>query len=137
MQTLTEGQPQDLFGAVTLPTAMTRDLNLKLGNLIDVTVNALQAGLRIPVAVTRDLWNLYIEQPSMVDETRRVMDVLIACRAAKIGLPTMQCRTDLEFYCTHHVDESGVPMRSPFKVILGPDEHGEPVLTVLMLNEDL
>jgi hypothetical protein len=58
------------------------------GDLVDVTETAKEAGFKYPVALTRTVWNTYVEVPAGVegqDEAGRLWDILFMLRLAARG----------------------------------------------------
>src|SRR3954451_3983219 len=114
----------------------TRADALRDGVLIDVSATAREAGIRWPVALTRAAWERCVKVPPGVacqDEAGRLWDVLFllalaARRGGGAGGPF------------------GVPVpgdtreRTPplvrLKALGGPGDGGEPVLTVMLPDED-
>ncbi len=135
------GTLEDFFGSVIQST--TRERRLQCGDLVDVTETAMEAGLQIPVAITRNAYDLYVEwsfsdsreQDVYQDEARRLWYLLSMSRGAKIGPPGYEYHTEMEFYCVPRDGKTKFPLRLAFKVISGPDDQDDPVITILMPNE--
>lgn len=112
------------------------------GVLIDVTETAQQFGFKIPVALTDGVWSDCVkwspsdsEAQTHQDEGARLGDVLwMAYLAAKAGkgvsvVPFQLLRIPRDGRDTK-------PRLTRLKMIIGPGDAGEPVLTILLPNED-
>jgi hypothetical protein len=105
--------------------------------LIDVSATAREAGIRFPVALTAGAWGKCVAVPPSVecqDEAGRLWDVLwlLAC-AAKRGADGREVRFGV------HVRNDNRPHAPPLvrlKVLCGPGDQGEPVVTIMLPNED-
>lgn len=122
----------------------TRAAALADGVLVDVSPLARQAGWRYPVAVTLAVWTLIATIPagSGQDVTGRTWDVVyLAARAAKrapAGADTLQFSVILT---TEKTDARGRRRLEwqhleTLRAVVGPGDAGEPVVTIMLLNED-
>lgn len=106
------------------------------GNLIDVSNTAKEAGFKWPIALTCAVWNEYVRVPEGVDgqdEAGRLWDILVMLITA-IRLETHKGRALL-----FQVMVRNEPRRTTvvaLKAISGPDDDGEPCLTVMLPDED-
>jgi hypothetical protein len=115
----------------------TRADALRDGVLIDVSATAKEAGIRYPVALTRAVWERCVTVPPGVhcqDEAGRLWDVLWLLRWT-IG------RSDggPEIRYGVHVRDDNRERTAPLvrlKALCGPDDDGEPCITVLLPDED-
>ena len=115
----------------------TRADALRDGVLIDVSATARKAGILWPVALTCTVWGQCVRVPVGVlcqDEAGRLWDVLWMLRLA-IG------RSDggAEVRFGVHVKDNnceGTPPLVRLKAMCGPGDQGEPVVTVMMPDED-
>lgn len=118
----------------------TRAQAIEDGVLVDVSETAREAGFRLPVAMTRAAWDDCVEWSEIdnqrqiyQDEAGRLWDVLwMACRAARRG--GQEIRFQL-----YRVPRGGRGTRSrlvTLKALCGPGDQGEPVVTILLPNED-
>jgi hypothetical protein len=128
---------ENIFGEVI--HSYTRAQAIEDGMLIDVTETAKEAGFRMPVAVTTRVWTQCVEVPAKVqgqDEMGRLWDVLWLCRH-KIG-SSRDAGGDTLFFQVHvrNDNRAGMPPLVTLKVICGPGDQGEPVLTVMLPDED-
>ena len=129
------------FGPVIF--AYTRAQAIEDGILVDVSETAREAGFRIPVAVTRTVWDRLIALPEgylgFQGEGGRLWDVLwmarhYALRASNSDRVRMcvlvrDIRKDLR-------DSNRPPHRHFPIVAIGAGDAGEPVVTVMFPEDD-
>ncbi|RUR71848.1 hypothetical protein EJP67_32860 [Variovorax guangxiensis] len=122
---------------------VTRADLLEMGDLVDVSTTAKEAGFKIPVALTRAVWADCVEWSptdthrtgAAQDEAGRLWDVLcIAMFAARqnknTGLLTYQLRRVAR-------DGQGLtPQLVDLKMVCSGGDDGEPVITILQPSED-
>ena len=135
MSNMNDGE--NIFGEVI--HSYTRAQAIEDGMLIDVTETAKEAGFRMPIAVTARVWAECVEVPAKVqgqDEIGRLWDVLWVCRH-KIS-SSGDAGGDTLFFQLHVRNDNrpGLPPLVMLKVVCGPGDQGEPVLTVLHPDED-
>jgi hypothetical protein len=109
---------------------------LRDGVLIDVSAMAREAGIRWPVALTRAAWERCVSVPPGVvcqDEAARLWDVVYLLRCA-IGRSSgagvrfgVHVRND---------NRDRTPPLVRLKAVSGPGDDGEPVITVMLPDED-
>ena len=123
--------------------AYTRAQAIEDGILVDVSDTAREAGFKIPVAITRTVWNRLIALPEgyggFQDERGRLWDVLwmahhYALRASNSDRVTMcvlvrDIRKDLR-------DSTRAPRKHFPIVAIGAGDAGEPVVTVMFPEDD-
>ncbi len=105
------------------------------GVLIDVTATAREAGIVYPTAVTAAVHHSYVRVPDGVtgqDERGRLWDVLWMLRFAIARSP----EGDFLIYTVFVKADDGLPKPGKLKAICHPGDEGEPVITVLMPDED-
>jgi hypothetical protein len=115
--------------------AYTREQAIADGVLQDVSATATEAGFRFPVAVTSAVWAEYVAVPAACpwqDETGRLLDILTMLRHAISAGPTGQliCFTVLV------QNDDSCPQPVKLKALCGPGDHCEPVITVMLPDED-
>jgi hypothetical protein len=131
----TEWPPADrLFTEADVIYTYTRAQAIADGVLVDVTEMAQEAGIKTPVAVTAAVWSLIHDIPprfqGIQDIDGRAWDVLwMASLAARRnrGESALLYRLIL-----HH----GRKTYATLKMMIGPGDDGEPVVTILLPNED-
>lgn len=120
----------------------TRKEAIDDGVLIDVTQSAIEAGFKIPVAATRAVWDQYIEWTNEDDKKQtaqhqsgRLWDVLwmlfIACKRSRDA-------SEIRYYL-YVVPRDGRTKRAKkitLKSVIGGGDEGEPVITIMLPNED-
>jgi hypothetical protein len=118
--------------------AYTRAQAIEDGVLVDVSEMAREAGIKFPVAVTSAVWGKYVEVPEGVtcqDETGRLWDILWMFRraAAKFSGSTLL----FELYVRNH-NRDRLDSRDlvTLKAICGPGDTPEPVITIMLPDED-
>ncbi len=121
----------------------TRAQALEDGVLIDASALAQQAGFVLPVAITAQAFAdcvAWREADNLAqvhqDETARLWDVLfMAAHAARSSSGSGSC-TLFELYRVPKDGHSADPAPVRLKLVVGPDDHGGPVATILLDGED-
>ena len=126
-----------MFEEADLIHSYTRADALRDGVLIDVSAVAREAGIRYPAALTRAAWQHCVAVPPGVpcqDEAGRLWDVLWMLRCAiarqnggRVVLFALHVRND---------NRERTPPLVRLKAVCGPGDGGEPVLTVMLPDED-
>lgn len=115
----------------------TRAQALEDGVLIDATELAKEAGFRIPVALTHAAWASYVAVPEGVtgqDETGRLWDVLtMLYHAIRRGEGGSETAFHLH---VRNSEEPGEPPLVELKAHCGPGDDAEPVITIMLPDED-
>ena len=131
----------DLFGEVI--SSYTRTDALDDGALIDVTSAAKEVGITYPVALTQGAWTKAVAMTKAAaracnDERARLHDVVRMLKyAIKSGAPT-QPHGDGQIMAfqlrvvTTSVRQSLITLHA----LVGPGDNMEPVITVMLLDED-
>lgn len=130
---------ESLFGNVIY--AYSRADAIADGTLIDVTEPAREAGFRLPVALTAAAWADCVEwsaadsqRQTLQDEAGRLWDVVwmasIAARQAQGE------RVAFQLYRVPRGGRATRPRLTTLHLHIGPGDAGEPVITILMPNED-
>lgn len=139
MQTNTNTM-NEIFGEVIY--SYTRAQAIDDGNLVDVSETATEAGFRVPVALTRAAWADCVEwseedsrRQTHQDQAARLWNVLwMAFLAARRAKGEQSLRFQL-----YRVPRGGRGMRPRLTQLvcnIGPDDQGEPVITIVMPGED-
>ncbi len=121
----------------------TRAQAIEDGFLVDVSDTAREAGFRIPVAVSRTVWDRLIALPEgyrgFQDERGRLWDVLWMARyyalsasgsdRVKMSVLVHDIRKDLR--------DSNRPPRRHFAIVaIGADDDGGPAITIMFAEDD-
>lgn len=116
----------------------TRAQALEDGVLVDVSEIAKEAGIKFPVALTAAVYGKYVEVPDGVtaqDKTGRLWDVVWMFRmtARKTDGDTLM----FKLYVRNHNRER-LDLRDlvTLKAVCGPGDQGEPVITIMLPDED-
>lgn len=116
--------------------AYTRRQAIEDGVLFDASKLAQEAGFKWPVAVTAAVYGNCVRVPAGVDgqdETGRLWDIVTMLRHA-IRAATTQ-GPELRFQLLVRNDERAAQLVT-LKAVIGPDDDGNPCLTVMELCED-
>lgn len=143
----------DLFGEADIISIYSRADAVADGTLIDVTDVAQEAGLRYPVALTIAAWGECVawndddtrRKGVPQDEAGRLWDVLwmlaVAIKAknthnrrARVNEP--EDRVDYQLYVVPRDGAAQRPRLTRLKAVVGPGDDLEPVITVMLPNED-
>ena len=130
----------ELFGDVIY--SYTRAQAIADGVLVDVTETAREAGFRWPVAITQAAWQDCVawsdddnHRQVCQDESGRLWDTLwmafVAIRGANGG-------SQME-YQLYRVPRDGTSIEAQLttlKLVCGPGDTGEPVITLMLPGED-
>lgn len=130
----------DFFGEMIY--GYTRSQAIEDGELVDVSDIAKQSGFKIPVAVTRAVWDQYIEwtdedddRQAIQDQSGRLWDVLwmlyVACKRNK--------DESYIIYGLHVIPRDGSsksPTLVKLKAVICGGDEGEPVITIMLPDED-
>lgn len=118
----------------------TRAQALEDGVLVDLTSWAKETGFKIPVACTSEVWHRYIVPPAGTrelgqSERGRAHDVLWMLFLSIQGSRKTTDKDRLLFKVLFLQTPSRTETVS-LKSICGPGDRGEPVLTIMMPDED-
>ena len=121
----------------------TRAQAIEDGQLIDVSETAHEAGFTLPVAMTTTVWAECITwteddnaKQTYQDESGRLWDVLFM---AFHGIRTSKASGDQLLYQLYRIQRDGYSTEAELvtlKLIIGPGDTPEPVITILLPNED-
>lgn len=106
------------------------------GVLVDAGPLAAEAGFQYPVALTFAAWHASVTVSSTDgthDENSRLWDVLNVLR---FSIQAMGGHTSRVDFCVDVADEQERVTTVPLKSLCGPGDHGEPVITILLPDED-
>jgi len=121
----------------------TRAQAIEDGQLIDVSETAQEAGFTLPVAMTATVWadcvawtDDDIEKHAYQDESDRLWDVLFM---ASHSIRTSKDSGDQLLFQLYRIPRDGHSTEAvlvTLKLIIGPGDTPEPVITILLPNED-
>jgi hypothetical protein len=115
--------------------AYSRAQAIEEGVRVDVSSVARQAGIRFPVAMTRTVWGKYVEVPQRVncqDESGRLWDILWMFQAqARRGGNTLLFKLHVR-----NDNRERIPPLVTLKAVCGPGDTPEPVITIMLPEED-
>ena len=129
------------FGPVI--ATYTRTEAIEEGVLVDAGTMAKEAGFKWPVTLTSAAWSDCVawtdedsERQIYQDQSGRLWDVLYM---ASHAIRTSKDLGDRMLFQLYRVPRDGQSMeaeRVTLKLIVGPGDHGEPVVTILLPDED-
>jgi hypothetical protein len=125
-----------MFGPDDVIHCYTRAQALADGVLVDVSVTAREAGVRFPVALTRAVWERCVTVPPGVrcqDEAGRLWDVAFMLSMAARRSAGSETRFVLH---VRNDNRRRTPPLVRLKALCGPGDGGEPVVTVMLPDED-
>jgi hypothetical protein len=126
-----------MFEEADLIHRYTRAQAVEDGVLIDVSTVAREVGITYPVALTRAAWGRCVTVPPGVecqDEAGRLWDVLflLACAIRRSdGGPEVRFGVHVR-----NDNRERTPPLVRLKALCGPGDAGEPVVTVMLPDED-
>ncbi len=125
---------EEVFGPVI--SSYSRAQAIEDGVLVDVSETASEAGITFPVAVTSAVWAKYVEVPDDVqcqDEAGRLWDILWMFRCgAKVSGGSI---LSFGVHVRNDNRERTPPLRQ-LKAMCGPGDDAEPVITIMLPEED-
>ena len=130
---------EETFGEVI--HSYTRAQAIEDGELVDVshTADRKGAGIRYAVALTRSVWNRHVEVPTGVtgqDMTGRLWDILWMFKLES-RKPRPQPTDEILFKVhVRNANKEGTPPLITLKALCGPGDDGEPVITIMLPEED-
>ncbi len=116
----------------------TRGQAIADGTLVDVTDQAQEVGIKLPTAVTREVWEAYVALSDVArdagnDERGRLHDILWMFRCAAVRAPKDASELLYELLV---VTENPDPTLVTLKAICGPGDDFRPVITILLPEQD-
>jgi hypothetical protein len=113
------------------------------GVLVDVTETAKEAGFVWPVAITRATWEDCVawsdedsKRQTYQDLSGRLWDVLWMASFAIRSSKGSACQLLYELFRVPRGGRGQKARRTTLKLITGPGDSGEPVVTILLPHED-
>jgi len=139
--TSNEHSADSFFGNVI--STYTRSQAIEDGVLIDAGTMANEAGFKWPVALTADVWTDCVawndadsQQQVHQDQSGRLWDILYM---ASHAIRTRKGSGDRLLFQLYRVPRDGRSTDAvlvTLKLIVGPGDAGEPVITILLPHED-
>ena len=131
----------NLFGEVIY--SYTRAQAIDDGVLIDATEMAREAGFKWPVALTAAAWSDCVawsdadnERQVYQDQSGRLWDVLFMASFAVRTANNAKRQLQFDLLRIPRNGRSTTSQRLTLKLILGPGDGGEPVITIMLPGED-
>ena len=131
----------EFFGDVI--SMYTRAQAIEDGQLIDVSETAEEAGFTLPVAMTATVWadciawtDDDIEKQAYQDESGRLWDVLYMAYHGIRASKDSGARLLYQLYRVPRDGRSTKAELTTLKLIVGPGDTPEPVITILLPNEN-
>ena len=138
--TANEYSTESFFGEVI--STYTRAQAIEDGVLIDAGPTAKEVGFKFPVALTSAVWADCVawtdsdsQKKPFQDQSGRLYDVLFM---AAFAIQTSADSGDRLLYELYRVPRDGYSTEAKpvtLKLIVGPGDHGEPVMTILLPEE--
>jgi hypothetical protein len=133
------GKPDDLYGEVVF--RITRRQLMEEGTLLDISTTAREAGIIFPVAITAGLWAAYGDAESPDASVGFVWDLCWMLRCAVRGaIPCRKFKNELSetrfFQLIVKLRATGDSKLAEVKAVCGPGDEMEPVITILLPEED-
>lgn len=124
----------EIFGEVI--TSYSRAQAIEDGQLIDVSETAREAGVKFPTALTSAVWENYVKlspaaKSAGQDEKGRLWDIVWMFRCAAVVRGGDEITFQLYVSTTRRE-----PSLVTLKAICGPGDDAEPVITIMLPDED-
>lgn len=140
-QTTNKIANDNLFGDVIF--SYTRKQAIEDGVLIDAAELARDAGFKWPVVLTAAAWADSVawtdadnERQAYQDQTGRLWDVLFMASYAVRTANNANEQLQFDLQCIPRDGRATKSQRLTLKLILGPGDSGEPVITIMLPEED-
>ena len=133
------GKPDDPYGEVVF--RVTRRALIEEGTLLDISITAREAGIIFPVAITTGLWAAYGDAESLEASVGFLWDLCWMLRCAvRDAIPCRKFRDEFSetrfFHLFVKVRATGDSKLAEVKAVCGPGDDLEPVITMLLPEED-
>ena len=138
--TSTDRTEESFFGEVI--STYTRTQALEDGVLVDAGPTAKEVGFTLPVSLTSAVWTDCVawtdddsQKQGHQDQSGRLYDVLFM---AAFAIRTSEDSGDRLLYELYRIPRDGSSTEAKpvtLKLIVGPGDHGEPVMTILLPEE--
>jgi hypothetical protein len=128
---------QNPFDGFEVISCYSRAQALEDGVLVDISLLAREAGFPWPIAVTRAVWEVLDPGEELKEEgqswTGRAWDMLFVLR---MSLGRSRDGREVSFSPLFVRRPGGVPEPVALRAVSGPGDSGEPVLTIMLPDED-
>ena len=131
----------ELFGEVV--SSYSRARALEDGVLVDAGAMAQEAGFKWPVAITSAAWSDCVawthadsERQVHQDQSGRLWDVLFMAQHAIRANRSGGDRLNYQLWRVPRDGKSTEARVTTLKLVVGPGDHGEPVIAILLSDED-
>ena len=134
---MTEKEERDFFEEFDMIFSYTRAQAIEDGVLVDVSEMAREAGIKFPVAVTEAVWHIYILPDEILKRDHfqsmegRLWDTLWMFRCYARNM-----KDRLLYFPVIFEMGQDEPWTVKLKAVCGPGDAGEPVITIMLRNED-
>ena len=139
--TSNEQTAESFFGNVI--STYTRAQAIEDGVLVNAGPMAQEAGFKLPVALTSAVWADCVawtdddsRKKPFQDQSGRLWDVLYMASHAIRTNPGSGNQLLFQLYWVPRHGDSTEAVLVTLKLIIGPGDHGEPVMTILLSLED-
>ena len=115
----------------------SREQALEDGVLVDITKTAKEAGVKFPTAMTSAAYAdcvTWSQKSAMQDESGRLWDV--AYMFSRAALKGKGSHITFSLYRVPNTPRSRTPKLVTLKAVIGPGDNLEPVITIMLPNED-
>lgn len=123
----------EFFGEVI--STYSRSEALADGELIDVTKTAKEAGIKIPTAVSKAVWGYMIDNEDKPDEKQIDIKTWDVCFMLSFAIRISKNNSNILKYPITRIS-NGKTEDVILKAIIGPGDDPNPVMTILMPDED-
>ena len=134
-------QASGLFDDVPVIHSYTRAEAIEEGTLVDVSEVAREAGFKLPCALTKAVWESLVawhpldtRHPIIQDESARLWDILYT--ASMAARQSKESRLNFELCVVPCDGRSKEPVLTSLKAICGPGDTLDPVITIMLPDED-
>jgi len=135
----TDSSVDNFWSDTEVISTYRREQAINDGVLIDVSQLAKEAGFIVPVAMTSEAWHKCVYWPadygSHQDETGRLWDVLYMAFMAMKRAPTGGSQLLYKLLCIPADGSSLDALEVELKIVSGPGDDGEHVITLMLPNE--
>ncbi len=129
---MNDHESSGLWDDAEIISMYSREEAIADGVLVDVSATSKEAGFKVPVAVTAAVWAILDPLRDDValgqSAVGRLWDVLMVLRA--------NARDDDTVLFDVLVLEAGKHRSARLKAVIGPGDSAEPVITIMLPNED-